>query len=100
MRAHTHTFIYNILMYVQMFVKGKFLYSAVSSPQDCSKHFTHVYTIYLCMYICMQKVSSYIAQYPVIRTAQSTLQFVYFSVRPVQSNTVSTSLGNIKLHRN
>ena len=41
--------------------KGKFLYSAVSSPQDCSKHFT-----------------------------------LYFPGRPVQSNTVSTSLGSIQ----
>ena len=43
--------------------KGKFLYSAVSSPQDCSKHF-----------------------------------ILYFPDSPVQSNTVSTSLGNIQPH--
>ena len=41
--------------------KGKFLYSAVSNPQDCSKRFTH-----------------------------------YFPDRPVQSNTISTSLGSIQ----
>ena len=41
--------------------KGKFLYSAVSNPQDCSKRFTH-----------------------------------YFPGRPVQSNTISTSLGSIQ----
>ena len=41
--------------------KGKFLYSAVSNPQDSSKRFTH-----------------------------------YFPGRPVQSNTISTSLGSIQ----
>ena len=41
--------------------KGKFLYSAVSNPQDCSKRFT-----------------------------------LYFPGRPVQSDTISTSLGNIQ----
>ena len=43
--------------------KDKFLYSAVSNPQDCSKRFT-----------------------------------LYFPGRPVQSNTISTSLGNIQLY--
>ena len=41
--------------------KGKFLYSAVSSPQDHSKHFT-----------------------------------LYFHDRPVQSDTISASLGSIQ----
>ncbi|KAK2189190.1 hypothetical protein NP493_113g00032 [Ridgeia piscesae] len=41
--------------------KGKFLYSAVSNPQDCSKHFT-----------------------------------LYFPDRPVQLDTISTSLGSIQ----
>ena len=44
-----------------MFNKGKFLYSAVSSPQDHSKLFT-----------------------------------VYFPDRPVQSDTISASLGSIQ----
>ena len=41
--------------------KGKFLYSAVSNPQDCSKRFT-----------------------------------LYFLGRPVQSDTITTYLGNIQ----
>ena len=41
-----------------------------------------------------KKVSSYIAQYPVLRTAQSTFT-LYFPDRPVQSNTISTALGSI-----
>ena len=41
------------------------------------------------------KVSSYIAQYPVLRTAQSAFIF-YFPDRPAQSNTISTSLGSIQ----
>ena len=41
--------------------KGKFLHSAVSNHQDCSKHFT-----------------------------------LYFPDRPVQSDTISTSLGSIQ----
>ena len=41
--------------------KGKFLYGAVSNPQDSSKRFTH-----------------------------------YFPGKPVQSNTISTSLGSIQ----
>ena len=40
------------------------------------------------------KVSSYIAQYPVLRTAQSVFT-LYFPGRPAQSNTVSTSLGSV-----
>ena len=42
-------------------IKGKFLYSTVSNPQDCSKRFT-----------------------------------LYFPDRPVQSDTISTSLENIQ----
>ena len=42
-----------------------------------------------------KKVSSYIAQYLVLRIAQSTFT-LYFPGRPVQSNTVSTSLGSIQ----
>ena len=41
--------------------KGKFLYSAVSNHQDCSKHFT-----------------------------------LYFPGSPIQSDTISTSLGNMQ----
>ena len=41
------------------------------------------------------KVSSYNAQYPVIRTAQSAFTH-YFPDRRVQPNTVSTSLGSIQ----
>ena len=41
------------------------------------------------------KVSSYIAQYPVFRVAQSAFT-LYFPDRPVQSNTVLTSLGSIQ----
>ena len=43
------------------------------------------------------KVSSYIAQYPVLGTVQSDFT-IYFPVRPVQSNTVSISLGSIPLY--
>ena len=42
-----------------------------------------------------KNVSSYIAQCPVLRTAQSAFT-LYFPGRPVQSNTVSTSLGSIQ----
>ena len=44
-----------------------------------------------------KKVSFYIAQYPVHRTAQSAFTH-YFPGRPVQSNTISTSLGSIQPH--
>ena len=43
------------------------------------------------------KVNFYIAQYPVYRTAQSAFTH-YFPGRPVQSNTISTSLGSIQPH--
>ena len=41
------------------------------------------------------KASSYIAQYPVLRTAQSTFT-LYFPDRPVHSDTISASLGSIQ----
>ena len=41
------------------------------------------------------KVNSYIAQYLVLRTAQSAF-ILYFPGKPVQSNTISTSLGSIQ----
>ena len=41
-----------------------------------------------------KKVSFYIAQYPVHRTAQSDFT-LYFPGRPVQSNTISISLAII-----
>ena len=41
------------------------------------------------------RVSFYIAQYPVLRTAQSAFT-LYFPDRPVQSDTISTSLGSIQ----
>ena len=47
-----------------------------------------------CLYK-VKKVSSYIALYPVLRTAQSAFT-LYFPVRPVQSDTISTSLGSIQ----
>ena len=40
-------------------------------------------------------LSRYTAQYPVLRTAQSAFT-LYVPGRPVQSNTVSTSLGSIQ----
>ena len=43
------------------------------------------------------KVSFYIAQYPVLRTVQSAFT-LYFPDRPVQSNTILTSLGSIQSH--
>ena len=43
------------------------------------------------------KVSFYIAQYPVHRTAQSAFTH-YFPGRPVQSNTISTSVRSIQPH--
>ena len=43
------------------------------------------------------KVNFYIAQYLVHRTAQSAFTH-YFPGRPVQSNTISTSLGSIQPH--
>ena len=42
-------------------------------------------------------VNSYIAQYTVLRTAQRAFT-LYFPGRPVQSNTISTSLGSIQLY--
>ena len=39
----------------------------------------------------------YIAQYPVLRTAQSAF-ILYFPDSPVQSDTISTSVGSIQLH--
>ena len=51
------------LTYTYLKGKGKFLYSAVSSPQDHSKRFT-----------------------------------LYFPDRPVQSDTISASLGSIQPH--
>ena len=42
-----------------------------------------------------KKASSYIAQYPILRTAQSAFT-LYFPGRLVQSNTISTSLGSIQ----
>ena len=57
------------------------------------------------MIFCMQKlwykiltfvmVSSYIAQYPIFRIAQSTF-YTLLSGRPVQSKTISASLGSIQ----
>ena len=41
------------------------------------------------------KVSYYLAQYPVFKTTQSVFT-LYIPSRPVQSNTVSTSLGSIQ----
>ena len=41
------------------------------------------------------KASSYIAQYPVLRTAQSAFT-LYFPDRPVHSDTISASLGSIQ----
>ena len=49
------------------------------------------------VYVGKKKVSFYIAQYPVHRTAQSAFTH-YFPGRPVQSNTISTSLGSIQPH--
>ena len=43
----------------------------------------------------MLKVSSYIAQYPILSSERLTL---YFPGRLVQSNTISTSLGSIQPH--
>ena len=40
-------------------------------------------------------ITSYIAQYPGPRTVQSAFT-LYFPGRPVQSNTISTSLGSIQ----
>jgi len=42
-----------------------------------------------------RKVSSYIAQYPVHKTAESVFT-LYFTGRPVQLNTASTFLGSIQ----
>ena len=41
------------------------------------------------------KVSSYIAQYPVLRTVQSPLHFTSLG-RPVHSDTILDSLGSIQ----
>ena len=43
--------------------------------------------------MCPVKVSSYIARYPVLRTAQSALHFI--PGRPVHSKAILTSLGSI-----
>ena len=40
------------------------------------------------------KVSSYIAQYPILRIAQSFT--LYFPGSPIQSDTISTSLGSMQ----
>ena len=47
--------------------------------------------------VTLKKGKFYIAQYPVHRTAQSGFTH-YFPGRPVQSNTISTSLGSIQPH--
>ena len=60
-RASTQPILCNPGSIVKVNRKGKFLYSAVFGPQDCSKRFT-----------------------------------LYFPGRPVQSNTISTSLGSIQ----
>ena len=44
----------------------------------------------------IKKVSFYIAQYPILRTAQSTLHFTSLANRPVHSDTISSSLGSIQ----
>ena len=44
------------------------------------------------------EISSYIAHYPVLGTAQSALHFT--PDRPVHSNAISTSLGSIQPHCN
>ena len=50
----------------------------------------------LCV-ISKVKASSYIAQYPGLRTAQSVFT-LYFPDRPVHSDTISASLGSIQLN--
>ena len=49
------------------------------------------------MQVRIRKKGFYTAQYPVDKTAQS--DFTHYSPgRPVQSNTISTSLGSIQPH--
>ena len=43
------------------------------------------------------KVSSYIAQYPILRTIQSAFT-LYFPDRPVHSDTISAFQGSIQLY--
>ena len=49
------------------------------------------------IHVKILKLCFYIAQYPVLRTAQSVFT-LYFPGRPVHSNTISTFLGSIQPH--
>ena len=60
-----------------------------------SIHFHLAHSV--CATICKRSKGFYIAQYPVHRTAQSAFTHC-FPGRPVQSNTISISLGSIQPH--
>ena len=65
----------------------------------CCSHWPALVPSHGLMCMLYKKVSSYISQHPVLRTAQNTFT-LYFRGRPVQSNTISTSLGSRMLRLN